>query len=65
MLFHCLFSALTLGVRLSHLMFYRALTCVEIGPYRGWKAYSALLGFIQAIVQLVCAVILYESSSPQ
>ncbi|KAH8912976.1 hypothetical protein BR93DRAFT_974400 [Coniochaeta sp. PMI_546] len=57
-LFHSLSSTLTLALRLCHPVFYGAFNCVDGGPYAGWKAYSALLGFIQAAVQFVAAILL-------
>jgi hypothetical protein len=44
-------------LRLQHPIFYKSFNCVNGGPYRGWKAYSSLLGFIQAAVQFVAAMI--------
>lgn len=57
-LFHSLSSTLTLALRLCHRVFYGAFNCVDGGPYTGWKAYSALLGFVQAAVQFIAAMIL-------
>ncbi|KAK4237628.1 hypothetical protein C8A03DRAFT_34431 [Achaetomium macrosporum] len=56
-LFHSLFSTATLALRLQHPIFYNAFNCVNGGPYRGWKAYSSLLGYIQAAVQFVAAMV--------
>ncbi|CAK7201421.1 hypothetical protein SEUCBS139899_004125 [Sporothrix eucalyptigena] len=57
-LFHCLFSICTLGLRVSHYDFYKAYNCVRKGAYKGWWGLSALLGFIQAIVQWLAAMVL-------
>lgn len=57
-LFHSLSSTLTLALRLCHPVFYGAFNCVDGGPYTGWKAYSALLSFIQVAVQFVAAIVL-------
>lgn len=57
-LFHCLFSTLTFALRLQHPQFYNAFNCVYNGAYPGWKAYSSVLGFIQADAQFFAAMVL-------
>lgn len=61
-LYHFLFSTFTLAFHLGHFHFYDQFNYVHGGPYRGWKAYSSLLGFIQSIVQFLAALILYDLS---
>lgn len=53
-----MFSIFTLSLRVCHPIFYNAYNCVDGGPYKGWKALSALLGILQAIVQFLAAMIL-------
>ena len=58
-LYHALFSTAALAFRLCILYkYYGAFNCVNNGELRGWKAFSALLGFFQAIVQWICAITL-------
>jgi hypothetical protein len=57
-LFHCLASTTTVALRLHQPIFFDPFACVEAGVYRTWKAYSALLGYIQSVVQWLCAVFL-------
>ncbi len=57
-LFHSLSSTMTLALRLCHPVFYSAFNCVDGGPYTRWKAYSALLGVVQAVVQFLASIIL-------
>ncbi|KAK8004150.1 hypothetical protein PG989_003869 [Apiospora arundinis] len=55
---HGLFSTTTLALRLSHSVSFPAFTCVASHQLWGWKGYSALLGFVEVIVQWLCSVIL-------
>ena len=57
-LYHALFSTATFALRLNHDMYYPHLNCVKMGFLVGWKAYSALLGFIQSGVQWLGAMML-------
>ncbi|KAK8066752.1 hypothetical protein PG997_013499 [Apiospora hydei] len=53
---HGLFSTTTLALRLSHSVSFPAFTCVASHQLWGWESYSALLGFVEVIVQWLCSV---------
>ena len=53
-----LFSTTQLATRFTNAEAKYAFDCVNKGETRGFKAYSALLGFIQSIVQWLCAMVL-------
>jgi len=53
-----LFSTTQLATRLTNAEAKYAFNCVNGGETRGFKAYSALLGIIQAVVHWACAMAL-------
>jgi hypothetical protein len=51
-------STTQLATRFTNPQAKYAFNCVNNGEIRGFKAYSALLGFIQVLTQWICAMVL-------
>ncbi|KAJ3495559.1 hypothetical protein NLG97_g3307 [Lecanicillium saksenae] len=55
---HVLFSTTALFIRIANDVYYDAFNCVRNGDLKGWEAVSTLTGYLQVIVQWLCAMAL-------